>query len=58
MVILSPVLFASCSQSRYFLLYFLLFIALSFNIPIPMHLSLSHSTTSYALSLNHSTSSY
>ena len=54
MDILSPVLFASCSQSRYFLL----FIALSFNIPIPMHLSLSHSTTSYALSLNHSTSSY
>lgn len=32
MDILSPVLFASCSQSRYFLL----FIAISVNIPIPM----------------------
>ena len=47
MDILSPVLFASCSQSRYFLLYFLLFIALSFNIPIPMHLSIRNSTSSY-----------
>lgn len=32
MDILSPVLFASCSQSRYFLL----FIAISVNIPIPI----------------------